>query len=328
MAVSFLVTVICVPYWIRRAKKAELVGRDMHKLDKRLVAEIGGVPVLIGFLAGAFTYIGMTTFVLNAPAENYKTFAMLTSSLIAAMIGLIDDILGWKIGLRQWQKPLLTVFAALPLVVVNAGSSEMGLPLLGSTELSYLYPFIIIPLGIIGATNGFNMIGGYNGLEAGLSVIILSTLALVAYFFGHGWLAVLAGTCVTAALAFLFYNRYPARVFPGNTFTYFVGALIAAIAIMGNAEKIAVLLFIPYIIELFLKARGLMQKESFAKLLPDGTLGLPYDKWYGVEHVAISFLQRLAGKATERRLVLVLLLCEAVLAVAALCFIYFRIGLF
>ncbi len=297
----------------------------MHKLDRRLVAEIGGVPVLVGFLAGAFTYIAIVTFTLHMPDENYRTFAMLTTILIASTIGLIDDILGWKIGLRQWQKPLLTLFAALPMVVVNAGSSEIGVPW-GTVELSYAYLLFVVPLGIVGATNGFNMIGGYNGLEAGMGVLILTTLGIISYLGGKTWVTLLAFIMVAAILAFLLFNWYPARIFPGNTFTYFTGALIACIAIFGNSEKIALVLFLPYFFEFFLKARGIMQKESFAKLLPNGSLDVPYEKWYGVEHIAIALLKKTKGKVFEKDIVILLLCSEFVLCVLAGALVYFKIG--
>ncbi len=328
LIVSFLVTLICVPYWIRRARMAQLVGIDMHKLDKRRVAEIGGVPVLIGFLAGVFVYIGIITFYFQVAKDNYQTLAILTTILITSMIGLIDDILGWKIGLRQWQKPVLTFFASIPMIVMNAGSSDVGLPLFGIVDLSYLYTFLMVPLGIVGAANGFNMIGGYNGLEAGMGTIILSAIGLIAYSSGKGGLAIIAFSMVTAIAAFLVYNKYPARIFPGNTFTYMVGTLIACLAIMGNIEKLALLMFLPYFAELVLKARGLLQKESFAHLLPDGSLTEPHDKWYGIEHVAITLLRKIHGRAMEKDVVWALLFIESVLAFTALAIFYLKVGVF
>ena len=61
---------------------------------------------------------------------------------------------------------------------------------------------------------------------------------------------------VGALIGFYIYNKFPAKVFPGDILTYSVGALIAGMAILGNFEKIAVFVFIPYIIETILKSRG------------------------------------------------------------------------
>ena len=56
----------------------------------------------------------------------------------------------------------------------------------GSTDsrhhkLSILSPLIVIPIGIAGASNAYNMLAGYNGLEAGMGIIILGTLGYVGY---------------------------------------------------------------------------------------------------------------------------------------------------
>jgi UDP-N-acetylglucosamine--dolichyl-phosphate N-acetylglucosaminephosphotransferase len=74
--------------------------------------------------------------------------------------------------------------------------------------------------------------------------------------------------------------------------TYAIGAMIASIAIIGGLELIAFLFFIPYIIETILKSRGKLKKYSFGKPNPDGSLDLPYDKIYGLEHLAIKILKR------------------------------------
>ena len=102
-------------------------------------------------------------------------------------------------------------------------------------------------------------------------------------------------------LAFWLFNKYPARVFPGDVLTYSTGALIATIIILGNIEKIAAFFFIPYIIEMFLKLRGKLKVQSFGKIRKDGSLDLMQPKIYGLEHLAIVFLKKIkpSGKAYE-----------------------------
>src|SRR3989344_2780262 len=79
-----------------------------------------------------------------------------------------------------------------------------------------------------------------------------------------GRIAVIIAACAfMALLAFFIFNKHPAHIFPGDTLTYPIGTIIAIIAILGNIEKFALILFIPYLIEGLLKARGKMQKESF-----------------------------------------------------------------
>ncbi len=317
LIISFLATLTALPHWINRAKHSGLVGKDMHKLDKREVAEIGGIPVLFGFILGLLSYIALSTYYFKNVSRSLQIMALLSSILIIALMGLIDDILGWKIGLRQYQKPIFTLLGALPIIVINAGHSRMVLPFIGPIDFGLLYPFLLIPIGIVGASNGFNMIGGYNGLESGLGIIILSTLGFIAWSSGVAWIAVVALAMVFALLAFYIFNKHPAKIFPGNMLTYSIGTLIACIAILANIEKAALILFIPYLIEFFLKLRGLMQKESFGSLNPDGSLSLPEKKLYGIEHLAILILSKLKTKVTELKVVFSLYLFEIILVIIA-----------
>ena len=54
--VSFVVTVLTLPHWIRRAKKAGLKGGDMNKYKDTDVAEAGGIVPVVGFLIGALIF--------------------------------------------------------------------------------------------------------------------------------------------------------------------------------------------------------------------------------------------------------------------------------
>jgi len=295
-----------MPHWITRAQKAGLTGKDIHKNSNQLVAEMGGIVVLLGFLIGIMGYVAMRIFIFNTNSDIVSILAILTAILIAGIIGIIDDILGWKIGLRQWQKPLLTLLVAAPIMAINAGTRTMMLPFLGQTNLGIIYPLLIIPAIILVSTNGFNMLAGYNGLEAGMGIIILTTLAYFAAITGSPWIAVVALCMVAALMGMLVFNKFPSTVFPGDTMTYTVGALIGIIAITANLEKMFIILYIPYIFEFFLKLRGRFQKESFAQLQEDGTLKPRYPKNYGLEHLAVRLLNKLGIKTTEQKVVYLL----------------------
>lgn len=308
-----IISIIFTSFWIKIARGAGLIAKDIHKFKERLVPEIGGITVLLSFIIGVMTYIALRVFVLGANTNIAFILATLTAILLAGFIGVIDDILGWKIGLKQWQKPLLTLLVAAPIMAVNAGTRVMSFPVIGSVDLGLIYPLIIIPGFILVGANGFNMLAGYNGLEAGQGVILLSTLAYFSYSSGSPWIAVLALCMVFALLGFLVFNRCPAKIFPGDTLTYSVGALFAVLAILANLEKVFLILFVPYIIEFFLKLRGKFKKESFARVQEDGTLVPRYKKIYGLENLMVLILNKLKVKTTERKVVysiyLVQLIC-------------------
>jgi UDP-N-acetylglucosamine--dolichyl-phosphate N-acetylglucosaminephosphotransferase len=309
--VSLAATLVATRNWIRKAPHIGLVGPDMNKPGKPKVPEMGGICVVFGFVLGSLAYIGYQTF-YHGKLSYIPVLAALCTVLMACIIGIMDDLLGWKVGLRQWQKPIFTLFAAMPMMVINAGHSTMELPLLGRLDWGVLFPLAIVPIGIIGASNAYNMIAGYNGLEAGMGVIILSALGYVSLTIDNPISAALSLIMVGALLSFLYYNWYPARVFPGDTMTYSVGALVACVAILGNMEKIAVMLFIPYAVDFIIQAKGGFMREAFARVNEDGSLEKPYKGIYHVTHLVIAMLRRVKGKVYERDIVLFMLGVETV----------------
>lgn len=300
---SFLCTYLILPSWIKKANLNGLTGKDMNKKDKRKIAEGGGIAVLTGVSLGILLYIALNTFYFNNNEKLIHIFALLSVLLIASIVGIIDDLLGWKKGLSKKIRILIILFAAVPLMVINAGTSTMLIPFFGAINFGILYPLLIIPIGVLGAVTTFNFLAGYNGLETSQGILILSGLAIVTYITGNPWLSVIALFMVSSLIAFYFFNKYPAKVFPGDILTYSTGALIASIAILGNIEKIAVFFFIPYIIEAALKIRGGLEKQSFAKVNKDGNLEMPYKKIYGLEHLAIYILKKINKKVHEKDVV-------------------------
>jgi UDP-N-acetylglucosamine--dolichyl-phosphate N-acetylglucosaminephosphotransferase len=286
---SFLITLFLTPIWIKKAKQIGLIWDDMNKKGRQEIAGSGGIAVVLGFIIGVLIYIAINTFKFNSSEHLIEIFALLVSVLIVSGIGFIDDILGWqKGGLSKKARMLIVFFAAIPLMVINAGESTMiGIP------FGLFYPLLLIPIGIIATTVTFNFLAGFNGLESSQGIIILLGLSLATYLTGNAWLSIILITMVSALIAFYFYNINPASVFPGDTLTYSVGALIGITAILGNIEKLAVFFFIPYIFEVVLKARGKLEKPSFGKVNGDGTLDVPYEKIYGLEHLAIAILKKI-----------------------------------
>ena len=323
LLLSFALTLFLTKKWIKSAKSANLVGKDMNKPDYPLIPRSGGLIVAIVICFSLLIYIFLKTFsLLGVPSSNViEVFAISATVLLAGFIGFIDDVLGWKDGLSQLQKVLLTIPIALPLTVINAGQSIIQLPLLGNVDLGLFYPLLIVPLGVIGATNGFNLLAGYNGLEAGMGLVIFAVFGFTGIVVGRLWIALIAFIVYACLLAFLAFNWYPAKVFPGNSFSYAVGAMIATLAILGNMERIAVWLFIPYYLEILLYFRARVidkmgDVQAFAKPNEDGSLELPYKHIYDTTHLAIWVLKRVKTKVYERDVVLFIIAVQVLIAVS------------
>lgn len=310
VAVSFLLTILLMPKWISVCRNIGLVWEDMNKFGHpKNIAASGGIVVVMSFVLGVMTYLALKTFVFSGQVHSLEIFALLSVILILGITGLTDDLLGWgclnsrsngKYGLPKKIRLLLAVAASVPLVVISAGTHTMVLPFVGAINFGIFYPLVLIPLAIVGATTTYNFLAGFNGLESGQGILIVGFLSFVAYATGSPWLAVVGLCMVGSLVGFYFFNKVPASVFPGDMLTYGVGAMIAGMAILGNFEKIALVVFIPYIIEVILKLRGGLRKQSFGIPTKNGTLKEPYDKIYGLEHLAIRILNKF-GTATEKK---------------------------
>lgn len=272
---SFLVTLIFLPKWIIKAKEIGLVWTDMHKIKKKKnVAGSGGVAVVIGFILAIFLYIAIKTFLFNTTTNMIEIFTVIITVILAATVGLIDDFVGWrKGGLSKMTRIILMFLIAIPLMVINAGEST----LLG-INFGILYALVLVPLGMVGVTTVFNFLAGFNGLESSQGIILLLGISVVNFINGSWWLALIGLAFASSLFAFWLFNKYPAKVFPGDVLTYSTGALIATIVILGNIEKIAVFFFIPYILEMFLKLRGKLKVQSFGAIQKDGSLELMQPK--------------------------------------------------
>ncbi|MEO0106760.1 MAG: glycosyltransferase 4 family protein [candidate division WOR-3 bacterium] len=311
---SFFITLLLIPVWIRHAKKINLLGKDMHKMNSELIPEAGGVVVLAGIFSGIFYYTLIKICVYHTYKNVITTFGLVITILFVAIIGILDDTVGgWKKGLRQWQKPLLTIPAAIPFLLVNFHRTTIDLPILGLKDVGLLYPLLLIPAGIVGSANAFNMLAGYNGLEAGMGVIILGVISLLS-FLSHQYFAVMLSLIgISALIAFLFYNWYPAKIFPGDTLTYSIGAYIAICAILGGVEKYALFLFIPYFLDFFLPLRKGLQVEAFARVNKDGSIEQPYNQIFDTAHLVIFLLKKIKKRVYETDVVLIILGFEFIL---------------
>jgi len=223
---------------------------------------MGGVGVILGFYVG----VAAITLVVSVDTSSSLFFAALSACLGAGVVGLVDDMF----RLRKRTKAALPFIMALPL---GAAVYASGNRVLFGTDIGLLMT-IVVPLGITSAGNASNMLEGFNGLGAGLGVIMATSMIVLSFFTGAKEGLFLLFPLLGALFAFLLFNRYPASVFPGDSMTLFTGATLASAAIISSPslKTYAAILFVPMILEFMLKARGHFQAENYGVLGQDGRL--------------------------------------------------------
>ena len=316
--VSFAVTFVITPYFKRFLYVAGIVGLDLHKKDRPKLASSGGVCVAFGVLAGLLSYIGLQTFLYGSEGDLEPLLAVTSSVLIVMFVGLLDDLnvksrrvktkegYDIRVGFPQWLKPLLTLPAAVPLMAISAGVTYMSVPFVGRVEFGILYPLVLVPLGMVGASNVVNMLAGFNGLEAGMGIVYLLGLGIFGLIHERTIGAVIFLITFAALAGFIKFNWYPAKILPGDSLTYLLGSMIAAGVIVGNMEKSGILVMLPFIIEFFLKARSKFKASSLGRLREDGKLDPPYGRRvYSWTHILMNL-----RPMTEKQITMLLILIQ------------------
>ena len=330
---SFLSAYLTTPLFISFMRAAGIVGRDIMKKNRPKVVDMGGPGVLFGFLTGIFYYISIKVFLFEDSSSLEFLLASISTILIISLIGIFDTLTSLmkeregggmfermkRRGIPQWLYFLIPLPAAVPLAAVNAGASSMVLPFLGRVDFGRLFPLVLIPVAILTVSSATNFLAGFNGLEAGMGSVLHLSLGLFALINGRTASAAIALSFAAALLAFLRYNWYPAKVFPGDL-TYTIGATCVCVAVVGNIERYAILCSTPWIIEAFLKLRSRFKAENYGILQEDGTLKPPQGKIYSLTHVMMRL-----KPFHEWEVSLILIFSEAVVCIVSYLLLLYRI---
>jgi UDP-N-acetylglucosamine--dolichyl-phosphate N-acetylglucosaminephosphotransferase len=299
LLVAFIVTFLIMPYVIKTMKHRGIVGIDVHKLDKPEVAEMGGLGLLFGVTVACLV-VFLGSGLIGFGFFDFRILIFLAVLLIAGLIGIIDDLkpLGAKV------KPLLTVIACLPILFYTWTLIILGLippllptylpapflPFLGLSRLTIVYPLILIPLGIAITSNSVNMLDVFNGVMPLTTIImfiallIASVVMMIIGIAEAGLGLLLSSVMIGTLFAYYYYNRYPAKVFAGDSGSLLVGAAFGAVAIMGRLEIVAVVAMLPAIMNAFyslVSIGGLLERRQL-KARPttfqeDGTIAASRD---------------------------------------------------
>ncbi len=286
-----------------------MLGKDMHKSGEVRVPEMGGIAIVVGFTGAAFLGIFLQLFFNLQFHLSYILAALLTITIVA-IIGIFDDLF----DMSQHVKAFLPLAAAMPLVAiaVSRGVNTIFIPFIGVVDFGLLYPFLLVPVAVAVCSNLTNMMAGFNGLEAGMGLIIFSTLALVALSHAQIEMAFISACMMGALTGFLLFNWYPAKVFIGDVGTLSIGAALAAAVILSDYKAAGAILVIPYVVDFFIKLANKFPK-SFAEYR-NGKLYTPRGQVKGLNHLILN----LFGGLSEKQLVYVFFGIELVFSAIVL----------
>jgi UDP-N-acetylglucosamine--dolichyl-phosphate N-acetylglucosaminephosphotransferase len=261
--VSLAMTFEIMPWLIPKLKEKGVVGKDLNKPGRPPIAEMGGIGVVVGFFAGVSVLIALDG-VQNIDLPNLLNVS-LSAILGATMVGMMDDIF----DLRQRHKAFLPFVLALPFAA--AADPHVVIPHIATLDFGP-WMVLVAAFAITCAANAANMLEGFNGLGTGLGIIMSLTLIILCVEHDRLDGAYILVPLTGALIAFLWFNKYPATVFPGDTMMLFTGAALAVAGILSLLQVQTAFIFIPMIAEFFLKVRGRFRGENYSMRASDGHL--------------------------------------------------------
>ncbi len=239
-AVSMFVTARMIPF-LKEKQFGQFIREDgpQAHLSKAGTPTMGGIAIV----AGVTVALIASSFITGSFGAD--KLAILLSMYAFGFIGFIDDYN--KIakkqneGLTPRQKIILQVLfgAALAVFMMLREGTSVLIPFAGiSVRFGVFYiPFIIFVE--VAMANAVNLTDGLDGLASSTSAIVAACFAVIGMFIlpdGNELMAAAAQAVFGAALGFLVYNHYPARIFMGDTGSMALGGVLSATAIVGHVE--------------------------------------------------------------------------------------------
>lgn len=192
----------------------------------------GGLAMFVGLLL-------VTSFFAGAQ-KSVAVLAVGGAMLVA--IGWLDDT--YKAKQKEFPalpKLLVQLLVAIFAFLLDIRFRGISLSWIGGEEGAYIsFPLLVSLLAtvlwIVGLINMVNFLDGVDGLAAGATVFSAVTLFFLSMVRGQDLTALLAVALAGAALAFLRFNFYPAKMFMGDAGSMFLGFALGVISLEGTMK--------------------------------------------------------------------------------------------
>lgn len=217
---------------LRKLKAGQSIREDgpQSHMVKAGTPTMGGLIFLLSLLIGCLVF----------RLFSLKIFLLLFSTLAFGAVGFVDDYIKVvkkrNLGFTAIQKFTCQLVIALILVLIQMKSKDLStrvyLPFSGRPwEMGLWYiPFILFV--VVGTVNSVNLTDGLDGLSSGVTISVAFFFGLAAKLMGEVEISRFAFILLGGLLGFLFYNKYPAKVFMGDTGSLALGGAIAGLAVL------------------------------------------------------------------------------------------------
>ena len=246
-AVALVAGLLLTPVVLVGATRWGAVARrGARHVHSGSVPRLGGLALAVGWCVTllSFRYLDASA-AETFEAAGTQLVGVLVGALGICFVGAVDDVR----GLRPLHKLIAQIAVALFAYGCGFRIEAISLPAFGTLSMgAFAVPVTVA--WIVGVTNAVNLIDGLDGLAAGVSFFAALTGFAVAILNGSPFAAMVFGPLMGVLLAFLVFNFNPARIFMGDSGSYFLGYVLATTSLAGSVQQkasTAVSLLVPMI---------------------------------------------------------------------------------
>lgn len=249
--VSMAAGIAMGPYVIRKLKAFKF-GQNIRKEgpESHLVKQ--GIPSMGGVLfLSVLLIVGLLFSKVNA-----TVVFMIVVTLSFGLIGFMDDYLKVKKkssdGLSAKSKmAYLLLFGILAGGVLHFGFDydTVRIPIMNMEVSLGIFYVLFVVVFFAAVTNAVNLTDGIDGLSSTVTICVLIFYVLVGVKQEQEPVVLFSSVLIGGLLSFLFYNRYPAKVFMGDTGSLALGGAVGIAALMTKTEILLILVGIVYVVE-------------------------------------------------------------------------------
>ncbi len=215
-------------------------GRHIHK---RSIPRLGGLAIMAAFFTPILVLMRLDPIIAEImQKEAWRFVGVLGGGLAMCAVGVVDDTR----GIRAIYKLFAQIIAALFAFRCGFAIHNVYVPFVGDLSMGAFAAPVTV-LWIVGVVNAVNLIDGLDGLAAGVVFFAAITNLLVAWIGGSLFIALLSAATAGAVLGFLFYNFNPARIFMGDSGSYFLGFVLAVTSLLSQKASTTVSLLAPVV---------------------------------------------------------------------------------
>lgn len=227
-------------------------------MDRKVLTS-AGLPVNVVLI---FSYL-----IIGFLYGNFVLFLSISVSLfLGLLVGLYDDYKQTHI----WYKVPQMLVVSIPFLYFKPWDAEI----LGSNIGDY-YWFIILPVALMSFPNGFNIIAGYDGLEASISIIMGLFFIFMAIITSNIQILFLTFPMLAVLSAFLLLNWSPSKLIGGNTFSFSFGLLLVIIPMIETFKIVLPFFFGLHLVEFYFKLKYKGKTSIFGNVDEEGYFTSP-----------------------------------------------------